>query len=224
MILAIDGPAASGKGTIARALAAHYDLPHLDTGLLYRAVAYVCEQHSLVPEDMAMLPEIIAAGERALAKLPNLSAMPELRSEAIGAFASRVSKLAEVRHVLLAYQRDFAAQQHGAVLDGRDIGTVIAPQANVKLFITASAQVRAERRAAQEPHMALEAILAEIIARDARDTQRAEAPLKPAPDALLLDTSELSIAAAIQAAQNLVQTKLGGGDTSAAFGLAGGST
>lgn len=201
MIIAVDGPAASGKGTIARALAAHYGLPHLDTGLLYRAVGVALARAGGDPDS-----EADAAAACGFAD--DLLADPELRSEAAGALASRVSAHPAVRAALLDRQRAFAAQPGGAVLDGRDIGTVIAPHADAKLFVTASAQVRARRRLAEEPARGYDALLADIRARDARDSGRTSAPLRQADDADLLDTSDLTISAAIQSAIALVDARL----------------
>ncbi len=201
MIIAVDGPAASGKGTIARALAAHYHLPHLDTGLLYRAVGVATDRVGLNPDieaDAAACTQIDAA----------LLADPALRSEAAGALASRVSKHPAVRAALLAYQQDFAHQPGGAVLDGRDIGTVIAPDADAKLFITAAPEVRAKRRHLEDSHADYAAILADIVARDERDSGRSAAPLRQAEDADLLDTSDLTIAAAVQRAIALVEARI----------------
>jgi cytidylate kinase len=205
MIIAVDGPAASGKGTIARALAAHYRLPHLDTGLLYRAVGIGVARAGGDADNEA---DALAACQFDAALLDE----PALRSDAAGPLASRVSRHPAVRAALLARQRDFAAQAGGAVLDGRDIGTVIAPHADAKLFVTASADVRAQRRYAElvkdHPEATLEAIKADLIARDARDAGRADAPMVRADDADLLDTSNLSIGAAVQSAIALVNARL----------------
>lgn len=201
MIIAVDGPAASGKGTIARALAAHYRLPHLDTGLLYRAVGVAVARAGLNPD-------CAADAARCTMINPSDLADPDLRSEAAGALASRVSKHPEVRAALLALQQDFAHQPGGAVLDGRDIGTVIAPDAHAKLFVTASAEVRARRRHMEDSHADYAAILADIQARDARDSSRSAAPLRQAEDADLLDTSDLTIAAAVQRAIALVEARI----------------
>ena len=204
-VIAVDGPAASGKGTIARALAKHFGLPHMDTGLLYRAVAMnlwrwggdpssefealrACDDLGFVPDD------------------------PELRSEAVSKIASMISAYPAVRSALLKRQQDFAAQDGGAVLDGRDIGTVIAPQASVKLFITASPEVRAERRLKELERRGMVAhyqdVLADIHARDARDSGREVAPLKAAADALLLDTSDLTPEQAVAEAVRLTDERL----------------
>ncbi len=201
MIIAVDGPAASGKGTIARALAAHYGLPHLDTGLLYRAVGVATARAG---GDADCASDALAAcgfGDALLAD-------PELRSEAAGGLASRVSIHPSVRAALLERQRSFARQSGGAVLDGRDIGTVIAPDADAKLFVTASAEARATRRHLDDPAHSYAAILADIQARDARDSGRADAPLRQAADADLLDTSDLTIGGAVQRAIALVEARL----------------
>lgn len=205
MIIAVDGPTASGKGTIAKALAAEFGLPHLDTGLLYRAVGRQCVLNggdADVPADA-----LAACG------FPDsLLADPELRSEVTGGLASRVSVHQAVRQALYERQRKFATQPGGAVLDGRDIGTVIAPDAQVKLFVVASVSARAERRfaemQAQGRAVSLAEISAELEARDARDRNRAEAPLLAASDAVLLDTSDLDREAAIAAAIALVRKAL----------------
>ena len=204
-VIAVDGPAASGKGTIARALARHFGLPHMDTGLLYRAVALklwrwggdagnefealrACDDLGFDPDD------------------------PELRSEPVSKIASIISSYPSVRTALFKRQRDFARQDGGAVLDGRDIGTVIAPDAEVKLFVAASPEVRAQRRVKELEKRGMRAhyddVLVDIHARDERDSHRAIAPLKPAPDAIILDTSELDVAEAVAEAIRLVETKL----------------
>jgi CMP/dCMP kinase len=198
MILAVDGPAASGKGTIARALAAHFGLPHMDTGLLYRATA-----KNLL--EMGGDPESEFAAARAAADLSRIDFDdPELKSETVGGIASRISAYTHVREALLERQKRFAAQAGGAVLDGRDIGTVIAPEAEVKLFVTARPEVRAQRRFAELKARGLDVhfadVLADIRARDERDTGRAAAPLVMAEGAILLDTSDLDVAAAIATA------------------------
>jgi cytidylate kinase len=198
LIIAVDGPTASGKGTIAKALSAHFGLPHLDTGLLYRAVGRQCFLDGGDPDN----------GDDALAaaSFPDILLLDaELRSEASGGLASRVSIHPAVRQALFDRQRAFALQPGGAVLDGRDIGTVIAPDAQVKLFVTASVAARAQRRflemQAQGRAVSLDEIAADLAARDARDTQRKDAPLVAASDAVVLDTSDLprddAIAAAI---------------------------
>ena len=206
MIIAVDGPTASGKGTIAKALAVHFGLPHLDTGLLYRAVG---RQVALNGGD----PDTEADGLAACAFPDSLLSDPELRTEATGGLASRVSVHPAVRRALYERQRAFALQPGGAVLDGRDIGTVIAPEAEVKLFVVASVSARAERRfkemQAAGRSVGLAEIAADLAARDQRDRTRTEAPLVAASDAVLLDTSDLSPAAAIAAAITVVEAKKG---------------
>ena len=201
VIIAVDGPAASGKGTIARALADHYALPHLDTGLLYRAVGVATERAGSNPDCEA---DALAACNFDDALLTD----PELRSEAAGGLASRASIHPAVRVALLKRQQDFARQPGGAVLDGRDIGTVIAPDADAKLFVIASPEIRAKRRHSDDPARDYADIIADIHARDARDSGRADAPLRQAADADLLDTSDLTIAAAIQRAIALVEARI----------------
>ena len=201
IILAVDGPAASGKGTIARALAAHYHLPHLDTGLLYRALGVATVRAGGDPDSA---DDVLAACQFEEALLGDT----ELRTEAAGGFASRASIHPAVRAALLKRQQDFANQPGGAVLDGRDIGTVIAPHASAKLFVTASAQARAHRRQRDDPDQDFEAIHSDILARDARDSGRSDAPLRQAPDADLLDTSDLTIDLAVQRAIALVEAQL----------------
>ncbi len=206
MILALDGPAASGKGTLARRLAAHYRLPHLDTGLLYRAVGA-----GMVRAGAALDDEAAAT---ALAQALDLAAFdPEtLKSGAAGEAASRVAAMPGVRKALLALQKSFAVQPGGAVLDGRDIGTVIAPDAEVKLFVTASPEVRAQRRCrellSRGEDTTFEAVLEDIRRRDARDSGRAEAPLLRAADARVLDNSALDLEASWRAALALVEGRL----------------
>jgi cytidylate kinase len=203
MIIAIDGPAASGKGTIARRLAACYRLPHLDTGLLYRATAA-----QLMAENRDIYDEYAAV---AAARGLGLTDFDEgmLRSRPIGEAASIVAAMPGVRSALLEAQRAFAARPGGAVLDGRDIGTVVCPKATVKIFVTASAKARAQRRAlelAQRGEPAdYEAILGDILRRDARDSERPTAPLRPADDAFLLDTTDLGIEAAFGEALRIVE-------------------
>jgi cytidylate kinase len=205
MILAVDGPAASGKGTIARALAAHYGLPHLDTGLLYRAVGLSVLRAGGDPAD-----EADAFAQCGFAD--TLLADPSLKSEAAGAAASIVSAFPSVRACLIERQRVFADQPGGAVLDGRDIGTVIAPHADAKLFVTATPTTRARRRHAELRAMGLDVsfdkVLADIRARDRRDMTRAAAPLVRAADAALLDTSYLYIDAAVDRAIALVEARI----------------
>ncbi|HEY8592951.1 MAG TPA: (d)CMP kinase [Sphingomicrobium sp.] len=204
-VIAVDGPAASGKGTVARALAEHLGLPHMDTGLLYRAVALnlwrwggnpgnefealrACDDLSFDPDD------------------------PELRSEPVSRIASHVSVYQSVRSALLERQQQFAAQDGGAVLDGRDIGTVVAPNADVKLFVTAAPEVRAERRLKELKGRGMDAhfdeVLTDIRARDEQDSSREAAPLRTAEDAIVLDTSDLDVEAAIAAAIRLVEERL----------------
>ena len=204
-MIAVDGPAASGKGTIARALARHFGLPHMDTGMLYRQVALnlwrwggdpssefealrACHELGLDPDD------------------------PELRSEPVSRIASAVSAYAAVRAALLERQQDFAGQAGGAVLDGRDIGTVIAPDADVKLFVTAAPETRAKRRMGELLARGMPShyddVLADIRARDERDSHREVAPLKPAADAIILDTTDLNVDAAVAEAIRLVEERV----------------
>jgi CMP/dCMP kinase len=202
MIIAVDGPTASGKGTIAKALAAQYGLPHLDTGLLYRAVGWQCVAMGGNPDD----PDAALAA----AAFPDaLLTEPDLRSETTGGLASRVSIHPAVRQALYDRQRAFALQAGGAVLDGRDIGTVIAPEAAPKLFVTASVEARAHRRWQEMQSRGETPTLADIAEdlrrRDERDRGRAIAPLLPASDAHVLDTSTLDREAAIAAAIELVE-------------------
>jgi cytidylate kinase len=204
-VIAVDGPAASGKGTIAQALARHFGLPHMDTGMLYRQVALnlwrwggdpssefealrACHELGLDPDD------------------------PELRSEPVSRIASAVSAYAAVRAALLERQQDFAGQASGAVLDGRDIGTVIAPDADVKLFVTAAPETRAKRRMGELLARGMPShyddVLADIRARDERDSHREVAPLKPAADAIILDTTDLNVDAAVAEAIRLVEERV----------------
>ncbi len=189
--VAIDGPAAAGKGTISRAVAGRFGFAHLDTGLLYRAVG-------------AQVLSGVAAVEAARSLDPAALEDPALRTAEVAQAASKVAVIADVRAALLDFQRAFARRAGGAVLDGRDIGTVICPQAEVKLFVTASAEVRAGRRLAELQGRGtdtdFETVLADVRARDARDSDRAEAPLRPAETAFVLDTSEMSVEAAVEAA------------------------
>jgi len=206
VIIAVDGPTAAGKGTVARALAKHFGLPHLDTGLLYRAVGRQVFLDGGDPDD--------AGDALAATSFPEgLLSDPELRTEETGGLASRVSVHTSVRQALYERQRSFATQPGGAVLDGRDIGTVIAPDADVKLYVTASVEARAQRRWKEMQARGASDTLAEIEAdlrrRDERDRTRAEAPLRAADDALVLDTSELGPAEAVAAAIDLVEKKLG---------------
>ena len=203
MIIAIDGPAASGKGTLGKRLAAHYGLRHLDTGLIYRAVAKAVLDDGGRPDDPA------AAVGAARALDPSRFDETILKTPAVGEAASIVSAIPELRAVLVDFQRGFAAKAPGAVLDGRDIGTVICPDADVKIYVTAEPEARARRRAAEYQAQGQKidetAVLADIKRRDERDQNRATAPLKPAPDAHLLDTTHLGIDAAIRAAIDIVE-------------------
>jgi cytidylate kinase len=208
MIIAIDGPAASGKGTLGKRLAAHFGLRHLDTGLIYRAVAKALLDagHALDDKTHAV------AAARALD--PTRFDEKVLKGHAIGEAASIVSAIPEVRAALLAFQRDFAAAPPGAVLDGRDIGTVICPEADVKIFVVAAAEERARRRALELKSAGQDAdeaaILQDIKRRDERDRTRAAAPLKRADDAHELDTTHLNVDAAVQAAIDLVDKRRAG--------------
>lgn len=205
MIIAVDGPAASGKGTIARALAEHYALPHLDTGLLYRAVGLSVLRHGGDPDH-----EIDAL--RACAFSDAMLHDPDIRCEAASRAASIVSIHRAVRNALLERQLTFAAQSSGAVLDGRDIGTVIAPDATVKLFVTATAEIRAKRRFAQlvgeGSLVAYEHVLTDILDRDARDSGRSASPLRRADDADLLDTTDLDIPTSVRRAIVVVEARV----------------
>ncbi|HEY2179269.1 MAG TPA: (d)CMP kinase [Caulobacteraceae bacterium] len=202
-VVAIDGPAGSGKGTLAARLGAALGLPVFDSGLLYRAVAAAVLAAGWNPDDEA------ACVKAARGLDPRVLADPALRSAAMGEAASRVAVHPAVRHVLIDIQRSFAAREPGAVVDGRDIGTVILKDAQAKIFITASPEARAARRWAQlrgqGEHALYDEILADIRRRDARDEARTAAPLKPAPDAVLLDTTDLSIDAAFDAARRIVE-------------------
>ncbi len=202
MIIAVDGPAAAGKGTIARALARHFGYHFLDTGSLYRMVGLsVLRAHG----GPITTPAAIAAAQ---ALNPQKFDDDELRSEEVGSAASVVAAIPQVRAALLDFQRAFARQKPGAVLDGRDIGTVVCPEADVKLFITASAEVRARRRQAELGLSDFDAVLADIKARDMRDSQRAAAPLAAAADAVILDTSAMSIAEAVEQAIGVATAQL----------------
>jgi CMP/dCMP kinase len=203
MIIALDGPAASGKGTLGKRLAAHYGFPHLDSGLLYRAVAKAVLDSGKRLEDRA------AAIAAAQAFLPTRYSENVLKADDIGRAASIVAAIPEVRASLMIFQRAFAQSKPGAVIDGRDIGTVIVPQADVKIFVTAGAEERSRRRVLEltgRGEVADQAaVLADIIKRDERDMTRSIAPLKPAIDAHLLDTTHLDIDAAFRAALDIVE-------------------
>ena len=199
--VAIDGPAAAGKGTISRAVAHRFGFAHLDTGLLYRATGRKLLETGFSPE------------EAARAVVPEDLERDGLRTQAVAERASRVATIPEVRAALIAFQREFARRDGGAVLDGRDIGTVICPDAEVKLFVTASAECRAERRyrelkEAGQPASPAD-VLDEVRKRDARDMGRADAPLRPADDAVMIDTTEMSIDEAVAVAEAAVRAKLG---------------
>lgn len=207
MIIAIDGPAASGKGTIARALAGHYRLPHLDTGLLYRGVGAATLASGTGFDDIPALA--------ALAAGLDLAALDEeaLKAGPVGEAASRVAAVPQVRAALLRLQRDFARQPGGAVLDGRDIGTVIAPEAEVKIFVTATPEARAGRRFSEllkrGEEVTFDQVLEDIRRRDARDSGRAAAPLVQAPDAITLDNTGLDRDASIARALAIVAERIG---------------
>jgi len=211
IVVAIDGPAAAGKGTLARRLAAHFDFAFLDTGLLYRATAMHLAEAGRRAEDLA--------AAEAAAKMVSARdlADPRLRGEAVGQLASTVAAIPAVRSALLQFQRDFAAAppegKRGAVLDGRDIGTVVCPDARAKLFITASQEERARRRVKELRERGVEAIYGAVLQdmqdRDARDRQRRTAPLRPADDAFVLDTTDLDADTAFAAARDYVASKLG---------------
>lgn len=208
MIIALDGPAAAGKGTLAKRLAAELDFAYLDSGLLYRATAAA----ALAAKDEPSDADYIAA---ARALTPADSAREGLRSNAVSTGASKAAALPEVRAALLAYQQDFAARppggQRGAVLDGRDIGTVVCPEAEVKIFVDASAEVRAKRRCLELQERGEDAIyqrvLQDVQERDRRDRERAVAPLKPAPDAVELDTSDLTPEEVFQQAMDILRSR-----------------
>jgi len=203
MIIAIDGPAGSGKGTLGKRLAAHYGLRHLDTGLIYRGVAKAVLDAGHAPDDRARA--ITAAEALDLTRYEG----PSLKTQAVDEAAAVVSAIPEVRAAVLAFQRNFGRTRPGAVLDGRDIGTVIFPDAEVKFFVTATPEVRAGRRVAELRSRGIKVnpadVLADIQRRDQRDTTRAISPLKPAPDAHLLDTTHLDIDAAFRAAIDIVE-------------------
>ena len=197
MIIAIDGPAAAGKGTISKAIAAQLGFAHLDTGLLYRAVG-------------AQMLQGVHPVKAAQSLAPSALRDTNLRSAEVANAASKVAAIPEVRTALVAFQKSFARREGGAVLDGRDIGTVICPEAEVKLYITASAEIRAERRfkeLSEKGSTDFATVLANVQARDARDMGRADSPLRPAADAVTIDTSDMSINAAIAAALAEVETR-----------------
>lgn len=197
--IALDGPAAAGKGTIARALSEHFNMPHLDTGLLYRAVGYKVSQGADPLQAAQELTEIDFADP-----IP-------LRTRIAGEHASQVAVMPQVRAQLLEFQRNFARREGGAILDGRDIGTVICPDAEVKLFVTADDRTRAQRRFDElwhnDPTLTYDAVFADLRKRDARDASRSDAPMTQADDALLLDTTKLAIDAAVAEAVRFVQAK-----------------
>ncbi len=208
MIIAIDGPAASGKGTLARRLAEHYRLPHLDTGLLYRATAASLVQNDHNLHDVGAA--VAAARGLSLVEFDE----SELRGREMGELASIVAAMPEVRANLIRLQKEFAGRPGGAVLDGRDIGTIICPNADVKIFVTASAAVRAQRRAlelaARGERFDYGEILRDIVRRDKRDAERVDAPMLAAPDAVRLDTTRLGVEATFEAALGIVDAKLEG--------------
>jgi len=199
LVIAIDGPSASGKGTLAKGLAQHFGLPHLDTGMLYRAVGWLALKGGEPPSNVAAR---LKAGDLV---------DPVLRGDEAGQQGSKVAAMPEVRANLLKFQKEFASQDRGAVLDGRDIGTVICPDAPVKLFVTATLEARAERRYQELRARGLDTIkprvLAEMAERDRRDSERAAAPLKAAPDAYHLDTSDMDADAAFAAALAFIERK-----------------
>ncbi|WP_029010515.1 (d)CMP kinase [Azospirillum halopraeferens] len=213
MVIAIDGPAASGKGTLARRIAARFGCAHLDTGQLYRAVGMAVLRADKDPADAAFA----ALAARALKPDDAILADPELRSDGAAQAASKVAAVPEVRRALLDFQRSFAARPPGgaagAVLDGRDIGTVVCPDADAKLYVTASVEVRAQRRLKELRERGIpaipDAVLEDMKARDARDSQRAVAPLKPAGDAFVLDTSAMTADEAFEAAVAFIASATG---------------
>ncbi len=206
MIIAIDGPAASGKGTLAKRLAEHFALAYLDTGSLYRALAHQVLCRGGDPADLDVALEV--------ARTMDMSAQDEssLRTAEVGAAASVVAAMPAVRQEMLKFQRHFAATPGGAVLDGRDIGTVVCPDADIKLYVFASPQVRAQRRfdelRATDPQITFGAVMADLQERDSRDRNREASPMKPADTALLLDTSDLDIEATFKRAVHLVESQL----------------
>ena len=204
-VVAIDGPAAAGKGTIAKAVAKHFDLPYLDTGLLYRGIG----KKALAYSRTSYYPEV--AKQLALDLKPSDLNPNELRTPEIAEAASKVAKITEVREVLLDFQRSFANQDGGAVLDGRDIGTVICPDADIKLFVTASAEVRSYRRYKELKNnghnVELESVLQDVVSRDKRDAERETSPLVIAKDAIKIDTSTLTIKDAVEVAISCLNEK-----------------
>jgi cytidylate kinase len=204
-VIAVDGPAASGKGTIAVRLGAEYGYPVLDSGLLYRAVGVRVLAEGGNPDDAAIAAAVALTLDAAELE------KPEVRTRAAGEAASRVAVHPDVRIALREFQQSFAAQEPGAVIDGRDIGTVIAPDAQAKLYVTATPEIRAERRWKQlaAEGVTYEEVLADIRTRDARDAGREDSPMRPADDAVLLDTSEMTIEAAFDAARRIVEAARG---------------
>ncbi len=207
MIIAIDGPAASGKGTLGKLIAEHFGFAHLDTGLLYRAVARdVLARGASIDNEQA-------AVECARSLDPETLSDPVLRQAGIGEAASIVARIELVREALLDFQREFARRKPGAVLDGRDIGTVVCPDADVKIFVTALPEVRAQRRYLERKSQGDDVTYGEVLEmirqRDERDANRASAPMRPAEDAVLLDTTNLDIEAAFDAAVGLIKRKIG---------------
>ncbi len=204
LVIAIDGPAASGKGTLSRRIANHLDIPFLDTGRIYRATAIKLVYDNVSPSDESAA---IAAAQKLR---PEDLANPQLRQEEVGRVASIISSYPEVREILLQFQRDFAAKPEGAVLDGRDIGTVVCPNAGLKLFITANIESRADRRfkelSGQGIEVNYDSVLADLVERDNRDQQRDSAPLKPADDAVMIDTTSLTADEVFEKALGLIKS------------------
>jgi len=206
MIIAIDGTLASGKGTIARRLAAHFGLARMDTGLLYRATGVAAQQAGIALDNAARLAELASHVD------PGAFEEAELRSAEASEAASRVAALAEVRAALFDLQRRFAVQPGGAILDGRDIGTAVCPEADVKLWVDAAVPVRAERRRkelqAAGQVIGADAMIRDLEARDARDRGRADAPMQAAPDAVLIDTTDMTIDGAVEYARSVVEAAM----------------